>query len=236
MIAAQNGYPTSEVCRSWPATRKEKRTMHVVNPISGLRRGLYRNGRWSILALSLALAACQAPSSEAVTLGGPVAASSPDAQASAPAAAVQPAATAAEAPSAQTGKHELSAADLAMEAEDMGPRTPDESYRKANLRPKYIACVKASNAVTRALQACGDEEFAWQDRRLVAAVSKIADGPDGKVKDDLMDEQAAYMSDTNRYCSANPDEDGQGQMLDAQSCRINRTANRADQLEALISK
>ncbi|MGH8089505.1 MAG: hypothetical protein ACREPC_14645, partial [Stenotrophomonas sp.] len=200
MIAAQNGYPTSEVRRSCPATRKEKRTMHVVNPLAGLGHGLRRNGRWSILALSLALVACQAPSSEAVTLGGPVAPDSPDAQASTPAPATQPAATAAEAPSAQPGKHELSAADLAMEAEDMGPRTPDASYRKANLRPQYLACVKASKAVTPALQACGDEELAWQDRRLVAAVSKIADGPDGKFKDDVMDEQAAYMSDTNRYC------------------------------------
>ncbi len=47
---------------------------------------------------------------------------------------------------------------------------------------------------------------------------KIVDGPDGKDKDRLMDEQAAYMSDTNRYCRWNPAEDGQGQMLDAQSC------------------
>jgi uncharacterized protein YecT (DUF1311 family) len=210
--------------------------MHAVNPISGLRRGLYRNGRWSILALSLALAACQAPSSEAVPLGGPVAASSPDAQASAPAAAAQPAATAAEASSAQTGKHELSAADLAMEAEDMGQGVPDDSYRTANLRPQYAKCVKASGAVTPALQACGDEEFAWQQRRMRAAFAKIADGPDGKFKDDVADAQAAYMEDTDRYCSDNPAEDGQGQMLDAQSCRINRTANRADQLEALVSK
>lgn len=211
--------------------------MHAVNPISGLRRGLYRNGRWSILALSLALAACQAPSSEAVTLGGPVAASSPDAQATAPAAAAQPAATAAEAPAAQTGKHELSAADLAMEAEDMGQGVPDDSYRKATLRAQYAACVKASDAVTPALQACGDEELAWQQRRMRDAFARIADdGPDGKFKDDVADAQAAYMTDTDRYCSDNPDEDGQGQMLDAQSCRINRTANRADQLEALISK
>lgn len=209
--------------------------MHAVNPVSGLRRRLYGHGRWSVLALTVMLAACQAPNSEAVTLGGPAAAGTPDA--AAPAAAPQPTAAPGQtAPTAPQARPGLSAADLAMEAEDMGRSVPDDSYRKANLRPQYATCVKASNAVTPALQACGDEEFAWQDRRLVAAVSKIADGPDGKVKDDLMDEQAAYMSDTNRYCSANPDEDGQGQMLDAQSCRINRTANRADQLEALISK
>ena len=87
-----------------------------------------------------------------------------------------------------------------------------------------------------ALQACGDEELAWQEQRLEQAFMKIVDGPDGKDKDRLMDEQAAYMSDTNRYCSWNPAEDGQAQMLDAQSCRINRTANRADVLQALTSK
>lgn len=207
----------------------------AVKPLSGRRRGLPAHARWGILALSMALAACQAPSSEAVTLGGPVAANPAAAPASVPAPAThaQPAPAAGQTAPAQKG---LSAADLAMEAEDMGQGVPDDSYRKANLRPQYAKCIKASNAVTPALQACGDEELAWQDRRLVAAVSRIADGPDGKFKDDAMDEQAAYMSDTNRYCSANPDEDGQGQMLDAQSCRINRTANRADQLEALLSK
>ena len=44
------------------------------------------------------------------------------------------------------------------------------------------------------------------------------------------------MRDTDRYCRIDPDTQGQGQMLDAQSCRINRYANRADVLETLINK
>ena len=167
------------------------------------------------LALGLSLAACQAKSPEADTAVAPTA--SPPATAE-PARAA-PATTAADA-----------------DDQDMPPQRPDDSYNKATLRPQYATCVNSSGGETPALQACGDEELAWQEQRLEQAFMKIVDGPDGKDKDRLMDEQAAYMSDTNRYCSWNPAEDGQGQMLDAQSCRINRTANRADVLQALTSK
>ncbi len=191
-------------------------------------------GRWIPLAvgIALALAGCQAPHAGEGTPTGPVASSG----ATAPVPAAVPTSAAEQAPAAGQPSHALSAADLAMEAEDMGPDVPDDSYRRANLRPQYSACVDASDAVTPALQACGDEELAWQEHRMVEAFGKIADGPDGRFKDEVMDDQAAYMLDTKRHCSWNPAEDGQGQMLDAQSCRINRTANRADQLEALISK
>lgn len=211
--------------------------MQAMNECSGTHRVKTGKGRWTALALSIALAACQAPGSEAVTLGDPVSNQSPGAPAAAaPVAAGQSAQVPEQAPASGQPPHGLSAADLAMEAEDMGPGVPDDSYRRANLRPRYVACVKASDAVTPSLQACGDEELAWQERRMVEAFGKIADGPDGRFKDEVMDEQAAYMLDTKRHCTWNPAEDGQGQMLDAQSCRINRTANRADQLEALISK
>ena len=167
------------------------------------------------LALGLSLAACQAKSPEADTAVAPAAA----APATAEPARAAPATTAADA-----------------DDQDMPPQRPDDSYNKATLRPQYATCVNSSGGETPALQACGDEELAWQEQRLEQAFMKIVDGPDGKDKDRLMDEQAAYMSDTNRYCSWNPAEDGQGQMLDAQSCRINRTANRADVLQALTSK
>ncbi|MBN5029086.1 DUF1311 domain-containing protein [Stenotrophomonas maltophilia] len=173
------------------------------------------------LALGLGLAACQAKSPEADTAVAPAAA--------APATASPPA-TAEPARAAPA----TTAADA--DDQDMPPQRPDDSYNKATLRPQYATCVKSSGGETPALQACGDDELAWQEQRLEQAFMRIVDGPDSKDKDRLMDEQAAYMSDTNRYCSWNPAEDGQGQMLDAQSCRINRTANRADVLQALTSK
>ena len=119
---------------------------------------------------------------------------------------------------------------------DLPPQRPDASYQRANLRPQYVSCVDAARGVTPELQACIDEELAWQQRRLEEIFGKIVDGPDGVDKDRLMDEQAAYMADTTRHCSARPGEDGQGQLLDAQSCRLNRTANRADALQAVVSR
>ncbi|MCC7633072.1 lysozyme inhibitor LprI family protein [Stenotrophomonas rhizophila] len=200
--------------------------MQASNGPSAFHRTLAGPGRgWAVLALSLALAlaACQAPEAAPAPHAGTTASATPAATA-APAAAPAPAATTS------------ADADAATADDDLPAPLPDDSYRNATLRPEYSACVGASGGVTPALQACGDEEFAYQQGRLRAAFATIVAGPDGKAKDALMDEQAAYMDDTDRYCSWNPEEDGQGQMLDAQSCRINRTANRADQLQALTSK
>ena len=116
--------------------------------------------------------------------------------------------------------------------DDMPARRPDDSYNKATLRPRYTACVEASDAVTPALQACGDEELRYQEERLAAIVATQVARPDSKAKDDWMDAQAAWWADTDRYCTWDPRTEGQGQMLDAQSCRINRVANRVDQLNA----
>lgn len=200
--------------------------MQATNGPSAFHRTLAGPGRgWAVLALSLALAACQAPEAAPATQAGTTAPVTPAATA-APAAATVPAA-----PATTSADADAATADA-----DLPAPLPDDSYRSATLRPEYSACVSATGGVTPALQACGDEEFAYQQGRLRAAFARIVAGPDGKAKDALMDEQAAYMDDTDRYCSWNPEEEGQGQMLDAQSCRINRTANRADQLQALSSK
>lgn len=120
--------------------------------------------------------------------------------------------------------------------EESNPFRLDDSYHRANLRAQYKTCTTASDELSPAIQACMDEEFRWQQARLRNAWGTIADGPDSEFKDKLADEQDAYMRDTDRYCRIDPDTQGQGQMLDAQSCRINRYANRADVLETLINK
>ncbi|MNV00931.1 hypothetical protein D3C71_911150 [compost metagenome] len=55
-------------------------------------------------------------------------------------------------------------------------------------------------------------------------------GPDGPAKDRWMDEQATWAEDTDKRCS--PGTESVGQALDAQSCLINRYANRAEELQA----
>lgn len=184
------------------------------------RRLLPANAAAFVLALviSFALTACKDTTADATTAAAPAASG----QAGKAASAAPPAALAA--PGASTS------ADA--DADDFPAPRPDDSYKKATLRPQYTTCVNASGGATPALQACGDEELRYQEDRLAAVVAEQVARPDSKAKDDWMEAQAAWWSDTNRYCTSDPRTDGQGQMLDAQSCRINRVANRVDQLNA----
>lgn len=212
--------------------------MQELNTQSFVHRAMGGNARCSVLALIVMLAACQARPAQSAAVDEPAAARAPAASVETPTSSQ---ATASEsAPAATTQKLAPVTGDVDPEApildEDGNPYRPDDSYNRANLRPEYGKCVDASDAVTPALQACGDEEYHWQRQRMIAALDVIDAGPDSVSKDKLMDEQDAYMNDTDRYCRFDPDTQGQGQMLDAQSCRINRLANRADALEKLISK
>lgn len=200
--------------------------MQEQNVLAPFHHALVSKGRWAALALSMLLVGCQAAApghSETVESDTAPAHTSPS---------TPPAPTAAEAPIAA----ETTTGADASDDEYQSPRPPDDSYRKANLRPEFGRCIKASGGTTPDMYACGDDELAFHEQRLEAQFSRIIALPDGSEKDRLMDEQAAYMSDTDRYCAYNPPEDGQGQMLDAQSCRIHRTANRADALQALNLK
>ena len=178
---------------------------------------------WPVFALCILLAACQPSRAD------PAAAVQAHAPAYNPSHRMETTATPC-APSA------TSSANTPLLDDDGTPCRPDDSYNRANLRAQYKTCITASGGVTTAIQACMNEEFHWQDQRLQNAWGVIADGPDSEFKDKLADEQAAYMRDTNRYCRFDPSTQNQGQMLDTQSCRINRYANRADVLEKLVNK
>ena len=190
-----------------------------------------RNGisQTALLVLCLALAACN-PSAKASTLADMAEGKVPQANADEQEWAPVP----------TTQKRAVVTGDVDPEApildEDGNPYTPDSSYNRANLRPSYGKCIRASDASTPALQECGDEEYVFQRKRMIAALDVIGAGPDSVSKDKLMDEQDAYMRDTDLYCRYDWRTQGQGHMLDAQSCRINRHANRADALERVIRR
>ena len=122
------------------------------------------------------------------------------------------------------------------DVEDKAKSVPDDSYVHAPLRASYIACVKESRGVTPDLKECADEEYAYHHERFRAAVEKIVNSPDSVEKDQVMDELAAWWSNTNTYCVWDPEHDGQGQMLDAQSCLLNRVANHAPEVEKIAQK
>lgn len=107
---------------------------------------------------------------------------------------------------------------------------PDTSYTQATLRPEFIRCVQQARGMNDHIQACGDTELAYHQTQLQAEVARLMNGPDSPAKDRWMDEQATWAEDTDKRCS--PATESVGQALDAQSCLINRYANRAVELQA----
>ncbi|WP_282295005.1 hypothetical protein [Stenotrophomonas sp. PS02289] len=186
--------------------------------------------RCAVLALCLALAACKpaapesAASSEAAATP-PVAAepvaTAPAVTAPAPAPADTPEAAAPQAPAAP--------ANDADDEDDMGPGL-DDSYTTADLRHQYQACINASDEVMPEIQACQQQEFAYQQGRMRAALNRIDAGPDSYFKDEVMNWQAEYMRHTDTNCR---DDQQQRPVGESESCYINRYANRARALEAL---
>lgn len=118
---------------------------------------------------------------------------------------------------------------FAADEDESGPGL-DDSYRIADLRPQYKACIKASGAIMPDMLACQQEELAFQQGRLRGALAKIANGPDGYFKDEIMNWQAEYMRHTDTNCR---DDDEALPVGESESCFMNRYANRADALEAL---
>lgn len=147
--------------------------------------------------------------------------------------AAKPATTAIAPQASITPSHET--ADNGEDEASSRPR-PDASYTTADLRPSYVECVNATNGNTFDLQACGEEELAYHRNLVRKAVAIASAQPDSKEKDKWMDAQAAWVDDTERYCTFDPATEGQGQLLDAQSCHINRFANRAKELQPLLSQ
>jgi len=106
---------------------------------------------------------------------------------------------------------------------------PDTSYTQAALRPEYTRCVQDARGMDDQLEACDTAELAHHKALLEAQVARLMDGPDGPGKDRWMDEQANWAADTDKHCSQATD--SVGPALDAQSCLINRYANRAVELQ-----
>lgn len=109
---------------------------------------------------------------------------------------------------------------------------PDTSYTQATLRPEYTRCVQDARGLDDQLEACDAAELSHHKALLEAQVARLMDSPDGPAKDRWMDEQANWVADTEKRCA--PASDHVGPMLDAQSCRINRYANRAVELHTRV--
>lgn len=182
----------------------------------------------AVLTLCLALAACKPSAPEADTSAAPAA--TPEAAVEPVAAApVAAAPAAADAPAAASPQAPATPASDSVDDEDVDPGL-DDSYNVADFRPQYSACIEASDAVMPEVKDCQDEELAFQEGRLRAALARINAAPDGYFKDEVMNWQAEYMRYTNINCG---EKEKNGPVGEGQSCFMNRYANRARALEAL---
>lgn len=100
---------------------------------------------------------------------------------------------------------------------------PDSSYTYAKLQPSYAQCIQKSDSVTFKLNDCITEEFDYHQKRVHRYFENIINLPDSVSKDKLMNEIADWWVNTKKYCTS--------EILDEQSCNLNRIANLADKIQ-----
>jgi len=168
-----------------------------------------------LLALCGVTAACNGGASAP-------AATAADAPATAPAAA--PPAGDAAAASPQPSGPQASQAQAAAAPSPTSGATPV-------LRPSYDECISAAAGATPAMQDCIAAEYEYQDGRLNTVYKALMAKLGEDEQKTLREQQRKWIADRDEKCFYDPDS-GQAGRLDAAECRLDMTANRADELEA----
>ena len=98
------------------------------------------------------------------------------------------------------------------------------------LRNSYALCIEQSGGVTPAVQDCIAEESDHQEARLESAyIALVAQ------EASLEAEQATWLITRDKACAWDAEEEGQGQRLEANECRLTMTAERARELEGRLT-
>lgn len=106
-----------------------------------------------------------------------------------------------------------------------------EQPTAAALRTSYQACIAQSAGVTPAMQDCMAVEAEYQEGRLASAYDRLLESLAPDARRALESEQSAWLSEQDRACAWNADEEGQAQRLEANECTLQMTATRAAELE-----
>lgn len=101
------------------------------------------------------------------------------------------------------------------------------------LRPSFQACVDAAGGVTPATQDCISEEYAYHDARLNAAYRRLMASLSKDRATALRNEERTWLAERDNRCHWDADTEGQAQRLEANYCLMERTAQRAEELEAM---
>jgi len=111
-----------------------------------------------------------------------------------------------------------------------GAKKPSGAIEIQALRPSFDKCVDGSEGVTLTLNNCIGAEYDFQDRRLNVAYRLLRQKLPASASTTLRDEERAWIASRDKDCEPDP-QGGTAAMLDANQCRLNKTVERAVELE-----
>ena len=113
------------------------------------------------------------------------------------------------------------------------PADANAPAKTKKLRASYYACLNASDGVTAKVVDCTEDEFSYQDARLNRVYRQLRSVLPTAEKVRLRDEERQWIAEGDTLCKGTSDGGGTADLLNARSCALNRTADRADSLESM---
>ncbi|MGC1550247.1 MAG: lysozyme inhibitor LprI family protein [Rhodanobacter sp.] len=102
-------------------------------------------------------------------------------------------------------------------------------------RPSFELCSRASHGVTVELMNCGSEEFEYQGKRLNNAYKRLHQVLPSTAWESLRNEQRKWLVGLGKACEVDDDiKGGTAEMLMVMACKLDRTVQRANELESLL--
>ncbi len=123
-------------------------------------------------------------------------------------------------------------AQVEVVVEDDAASSP--SGDKRALRDAYATCLQAAGGVDSAMQECIGSEYEYQDGRLNAAYAKLKRTLGESEMSGLRTEQRGWIAGRDAKCVWDAKTEGSAQRLQANQCRLDATAVRAGELEAML--
>lgn len=124
--------------------------------------------------------------------------------------------------------------DAQVEAVIKDDAVASPSADKRALRDSFATCLQAAGGVDPAMQECIGSEYEHQDGRLNAAYAKLKRALGESEMAALRTEQRGWIADRDAKCVWDAKTEGSAQRLQANQCRLDATAVRAGELEAML--
>ncbi|MFZ2752302.1 MAG: lysozyme inhibitor LprI family protein [Lysobacteraceae bacterium] len=102
-----------------------------------------------------------------------------------------------------------------------------------SLRASFTQCAEASGGVDTAMQDCIASEYGYQDQRLNAVYAELKRNLPAENMTALRTAQRQWLVERDSRCTWDAKTEGSAQRLQANYCRMESTAKRADVLEAM---